>query len=106
MNKQTNKNEVKKMEFKQDNEGYWFLDCKYKIYIIEYSDSRFNVERYLKSYEPTLVEWECITLDRYPTMCNADEEMNESVTLSTLEEAKAYALKYYNELIKLTKEGK
>lgn len=66
---------------------------------IEIEKNGLNVMRYVASNnEITLVEWENVTENNYPFYCNADEELGESVKHATLEDAKAYAMKYINKL--------
>jgi len=66
---------------------------------IEIEKNGLNVMRYVASHnEITLVEWENVTENNYPFYCNADEELGESVKHATLEDAKAYAMKYINKL--------
>lgn len=66
---------------------------------IEIEKNGLNVMRYVASNdEITLVEWENVTENNYPFYCNADEELGESVEHATLEDAKAYAMKYINKL--------
>jgi len=76
-----------------------FLDIDAGYIHIEIEKNGLNVMRYVASNDDiTLVEWENVTENNYPFYCNADEELGESVKHATLEDAKAYAMKYINKL--------
>jgi len=82
--------DISVLDFVDDDAG--------QIYI-EIEKNGLSVMRYVASHnEITLVEWENVTENNYPFYCNADEELGESVEHATLEDAKAYAMKYINKL--------